>query len=93
MSKQPSAPNVGVVDSHTDTPSTVQKEHVDSVPIVSRTNGARLKDYTNHPETENYDLIAKVIWMINTYPGWSEDGTFTFPDGETWAKLEGEDSE
>jgi hypothetical protein len=46
-------------------------------------------------EREHFDLTAKVIWMINAYPGWSEDGTFTFPDGETWVKFdpEGEASE
>ena len=41
---------------------------------------------------ENFDLIAKCIYLINIGPGWSEDGTFTFPDGETWAELEGDDN-
>ncbi len=41
-------------------------------------------------DAENFDLIAKITWLIRTYPGWSEDGTFTFPDGETWAKFDPE---
>lgn len=52
-------------------------------------DGTKLIHYTDKELCqENYDLIAKVIWMINQYPGWNEDGTFTFPDGETWARLE-----
>ncbi len=39
-------------------------------------------------DEENFDLIAKVIYLINIGPGWSEDGTFTFPDGETWGRVE-----
>ena len=46
----------------------------------------RLKEHESL-DVENFDLIAKVVWMINEYPGWSEDGTFTFPDGETWAEF------
>ena len=51
-----------------------------------RTN---LIDHPSH-EAENYDLIAKIVWMINTYPGWGDDDTFTFPDGERWAKFDPE---
>lgn len=69
-----------------DTPPTGQ-----SVPIA-RSNGTVLWEYENL-DMENFDLIAKVIWLINEYPGWSEDGTFTFPDGETWARLEEHDDE
>lgn len=49
-----------------------------------------LRDYNSDGKDiaiENFDLIAKVIWLINIYPGWDEDGTFTFPDGETWANI------
>jgi hypothetical protein len=41
-------------------------------------------------ERENFDLVAKVIYLINERPGWSEDDTFTFPDGDTWHKFEPE---
>ncbi|MHC4278262.1 MAG: hypothetical protein ACYSTI_13230 [Planctomycetota bacterium] len=62
-----------------------------ATPVVSRSQGTKLKDYgVSHKdlEQENFDLIAKVIYLINIGPGWSEDNTFTFPDGETWGKLE-----
>jgi hypothetical protein len=57
--------------------------------LVNRSKGTKLFDYKDDDnEQQCYDLIAKVKWLINSYPGWSEDGTFTFPDGETWAKLD-----
>ena len=39
-------------------------------------------------DEECFDLVAKVTWLIEQYPGWSEDDTFTFPDGDTWTKFE-----
>lgn len=30
------------------------------------------------------DLTSKIYWLIENYPGWGDDGTFTFPDGDTW---------
>lgn len=36
------------------------------------------------PETVVHDLVARINWLVETYAGWSEDSTFTFPDGETW---------
>jgi hypothetical protein len=61
-------------------------------PAIART--VTLKDYDpdgKDIERENFDLIAKVIWLIETGPGWSEDNTFTFPDGETWADIRNDD--
>ena len=42
---------------------------------------------------ECFDLVAKVKYLIEQYPGWSEDGTFTFPDGDTWTQLKEIDDE
>jgi hypothetical protein len=46
-------------------------------------------------DKENFDLVAKVTWLIDEFPGWSEDDTFTFPDGDTWHRFdpEGESNE
>lgn len=33
------------------------------------------------------DLEARILWMIETWPGWSEEGVFTFPDGDAWRRL------
>lgn len=32
------------------------------------------------------DLEARVVWLVETFPGWAEDDTFTFPDGDVWRK-------
>ena len=29
-------------------------------------------------------LESKVRWLIENYPGWDEEGYFTFPDGDAW---------
>jgi hypothetical protein len=75
-----------------DSYSDVQQVGCDTdVPIVNRSCSTRLKDYSlsrKDLEQENFDLIAKCIYLITIGPGWSEDNTFTFPDGETWGKLE-----
>jgi len=31
-------------------------------------------------------VFSHVSFLLNTYNLWSEDGTFTFPDGTTWYK-------
>lgn len=45
-------------------------------------------------EKENFDLVAKVVELLNVI-GWNDDGTYTFEDGERWAKFnpEGDNSE
>ena len=51
---------------------------------------AKLKEYGQTRadlEQENFDLVAKVIELINVI-GWNEDDTYTFQDGERWAKFE-----
>lgn len=32
------------------------------------------------------DLIGRVEFLLNHFDLWSEDGCFTFPDGETWER-------
>lgn len=39
-------------------------------------------------ERENFDLIAKVHELLDTHGLWEDDGTYTFQDGERWARLE-----
>lgn len=36
---------------------------------------------------ETFDLIAKVIELINLI-GWNDDGTYTFNDGDRWARFD-----
>jgi hypothetical protein len=36
---------------------------------------------------EQFDHIAKIIELINVI-GWDDDGTYTFEDGERWARFE-----
>lgn len=61
-------------------------------PPVPRSNGTRLRAYAGRTkkdlEIETFDLIAKVKELLNTHALWEPDGTYTFKDGERWAKLE-----
>lgn len=45
------------------------------------------KDYIKELEMETFDLIAKVIELINVI-GWDPDDTYTFKDGERWVKFD-----
>lgn len=61
-------------------------------PIVNRTYGTRLKDYPTSRrglEVENFDLISKVLELLNTHDLWGDDDTYCFTDGERWAKHKG----
>ena len=48
-----------------------------------------LRKTINELERENFDLTAKVIYLINKC-GWSEGRKFTFPDGDTWTEFKPE---
>ena len=39
-------------------------------------------------EKENFDLVAKVTYLINAGPGWNENNSFTFPDGDVWFNFD-----
>ena len=84
--QKPSAPTAG------QSPVTEQDTLSDalSVPTPTVLSASRTKLRDMSLSEENYDLIGKVIWLINNGPGWSEDDTFTFPDGETWARFDTE---
>lgn len=45
------------------------------------------RQYIKDLEMETFDLIAKVIELINVI-GWDDDDTYTFEDGERWAKFD-----
>lgn len=58
---------------------------------IARSNNTRLKDYgpsKKDLEIETFDLIAKVIELLTDHNLWDDDGTYTFSDGERWAKQE-----
>ena len=46
-----------------------------------------LLDEINDLNKETFDLIAKVIELINVI-GWEPDGTYTFSDGDRWARFD-----
>lgn len=62
--------------------------------LTAGKSGTLLKEYGNTRkdlEMETFDLIAKVKELLTTHDLWGPDGTYTFEDGERWAKLEIED--
>lgn len=48
------------------------------------------KRYIKELEMETFDLIAKVIELINVV-GWDDDDSYTFKDGEKWNKFNPDD--
>jgi len=50
---------------------------------------AQLLKYIDTIEKENFDLVAKVIELINRI-AWDDDGTYTFNDGDRWSRFEPE---
>lgn len=45
------------------------------------------KEYIKELEMETFDLIAKAIELINLV-GWDDNGTYTFSNGEVWARFD-----
>ena len=43
--------------------------------------------YNKELEQEAFDLLSRVVWLIEQYPGWGTNGEFTFPDGEVWKEF------
>lgn len=39
-------------------------------------------------EMETFDLIAKIVSVLKEHDLWDEDGTYTFKDGDRWARFE-----
>lgn len=52
----------------------------------------KLKDYDGDLDQENFDLLAKVIELLNDHNLWGEDHTYTFKDGERWAEFKPEEA-
>lgn len=46
-----------------------------------------LLEKINALEQETFDLIAKVIELVNLI-GWNDDDTYTFNDGDRWARFD-----
>lgn len=42
---------------------------------------------TPNPDAEIDDLITKIAFLLDHFHLWSEDGYFTFPDGDTWTNA------
>ena len=50
-------------------------------------NKEEKNSYIKELEMETFDLIARVIELINVI-GWNDDGSYTFKDGETWYEFD-----
>ena len=41
-------------------------------------------------EMETFDLIAKITSVLKKHDLWGDDDTYTFPDGDRWARFDPE---
>lgn len=60
-------------------------------PLKERSNNTVLKEYgisRRDLEIETHDLIIKVNELLNEHELWGDDGTYTFNDGERWARFD-----
>jgi len=59
--------------------------------LKQRSNDTVLKEYGatyKDLQIETHDLIIKVQELLNGHSLWNDDGTYTFDDGERWARFE-----
>lgn len=47
-------------------------------------------DYIEELEMETFDLIAKITTVLKDHNLWGEDSTYTFRDGDRWARFDPE---
>lgn len=47
-------------------------------------------EYIHKLEMETFDLIAKITSILKIHDLWEPDDTYTFPDGDRWARFEPE---
>ena len=47
-------------------------------------------DYIEELEQECFDLVAKIICLLNEQNLWNDDATYTFSDGDRWARFDPE---
>jgi hypothetical protein len=63
---------------------------------LSQLSKERLVRVVREQEKETFDLVAKVVELINEL-GWDPDDSYTFIDGDRWYKFnpdeEGQDNE
>jgi hypothetical protein len=45
-------------------------------------------DYIKELEMETFDLIAKITCLLETHDLWEDDKTYTFSDGDRWARFD-----
>ena len=45
-------------------------------------------DYIKELEMETFDLIAKVVTLLAEHGLWDSDNTYTFKDGDRWARFD-----
>lgn len=53
-----------------------------------RMTRAELIDHIKEQDKEIFDLIAKVIEVINTYSLWGSEDEYEFKDGERWHRFD-----
>lgn len=45
-------------------------------------------EYIKELEMETFDLIAKIVSVLKEHDLWDDNGTYTFKDGDRWARFE-----
>lgn len=45
-------------------------------------------EYILELEMETFDLIAKIVGVLKDHDLWGDDDTYTFKDGDRWARFE-----
>lgn len=55
-----------------------------------RMTRAELIDHIKEQDKEIFDLIAKVIEVINTHSLWGSEDEYKFKDGEVWYRFDPE---
>ena len=57
-------------------------------PFEQRLNESALRKQLHDLEMETFDLIAKITSILKEHSLWNEDGTYTFKDGDRWARFD-----
>jgi len=67
---------------------TSDKQQSEGSAFLSKVAQASLKHYTKDElELENFELVDQVLELLNTHELWETDDTYTFTNGERWAKF------
>ncbi len=64
------------------------------VPSVAPYQYCSVNTYTLEDiELENFELLSCTLELLNTHDLWDDDGTYTFANGERWARFNPDEGE